>query len=176
MKPKTSASSPQANVPWMRRALGLAEQAAALGEVPVGALLVDEHGDVLAEAHNLRESQADPTAHAEIVALRHAAKQRGLWRLDGCTLYVTLEPCPMCAGALVNARVSRVVYGAADPKMGCVHTLHELCTEPRFNHRLDVTAGVLADECADVLRRFFQARRGAEKPPKPRPSDESASG
>ncbi|MEM1444995.1 MAG: tRNA adenosine(34) deaminase TadA [Planctomycetota bacterium] len=153
----------------MQAALALAHRAAELGEVPVGALLVDEAGDVLAEAYNLRESQADPTAHAEILALRMAAAKRGLWRLDGCTLYVTLEPCPMCAGALVNARVARLVYGAADPKMGCVDTLHQLCTEPRFNHRLEVTAGVLADECAEVLRAFFRARRGEHKPPKPRP-------
>ncbi len=157
---------------WMARALTLAEQAAARGEVPVGAVVVDEHGEVLAEAFNLRESNADPTAHAEVLALRDAAQRRGLWRLDGCTLYVTLEPCPMCAGALVNARVSRLVYGAADPKMGCVHTLHALCTDLRFNHRLDVTAGVLAEACGGVLRRFFQARRGVEKPTKPRPAIE----
>lgn len=155
---------------WMRRALALAEQAAEHGEVPVGALIVDERDATLAEAYNLRESHADPTAHAEVLALRAAAKQRGLWRLDGCTLYVTLEPCPMCAGALVNARIKRLVYGASDPKMGCVHTLHQLCTEPRFNHRLEVTAGVLAEPCADVLRAFFRARRGDDRPPKPRPS------
>lgn len=149
-------------------ALRLAERASRLGEVPVGALVVSGDGAVLAEAHNLRESHADPTAHAEVIALRDAAKKLGVWRLDGCTLYVTLEPCPMCAGALVNARVQRLVYGAADPKMGCVHTLHRLCEEPRFNHRLDVTAGVLAEECAQVLRDFFRVRRGADKPPKPR--------
>ncbi|MEM1098368.1 MAG: tRNA adenosine(34) deaminase TadA [Planctomycetota bacterium] len=157
----------------MRAALCLAERAAELGEVPVGALVVDGGGEVVAEAYNLRESQADPTAHAEVLALRMAAQKRGLWRLDGCTLYVTLEPCPMCAGALVNARIDRLVYGAADPKMGCVHTLYELCTEPRFNHRLEVTAGVLAKECAEVLRAFFRDRRGHDKPPKPRPPTNS---
>lgn len=150
----------------MHRALRWAERAAALGEVPVGAV-VHRGGVVLAEAHNRRELDADPTAHAEVLALRLAAAAAGAWRLDGCELVVTLEPCPMCAGALVNARVARLVYGAADPKMGCVHTLHELCTEPRFNHRLAVRGGVLADECGEVLTRFFRARRGKMKPPKP---------
>ncbi len=154
----------------MRRALRLAEHAASIGEVPVGALVVDAEGHTLAEASNRREHDADPTAHAEVIALREAARKVGTWRLDGCTLCVTLEPCPMCAGALVNSRIARVVYGAADPKMGCVDTLHALCTEPRFNHRLEVVSGVLAEECADVLRTFFAARRGEEKPEKPRPT------
>jgi tRNA(adenine34) deaminase len=118
---------------------------------------------VLAEAHNRREADADPTAHAEILALRAAAAALGSWRLEGCTLAVTLEPCPMCAGALVNARVARLVYGAPDPKMGCVSTLYSLCTEHRFNHRLKVIGGVLADECGAVLADFFRRRR------KPRP-------
>ena len=150
----------------MRRALELAHEAAGVGEVPVGAVVY--RGDVvLAEAYNRREHDADPTAHAEVLAMRHAAERIGTWRLDGCALAVTLEPCPMCAGALVNSRIEHLVYGCTDPKMGCVDTLHQLCTEPRFNHRLSVRGGILADECAEVLRRFFQQRRGKEKPPKP---------
>jgi len=124
----------------------------------VGAV-VYEGQRVLAEAHNRRESDRDPTAHAEIVALRLAASARGSWRLEGCSIAVTLEPCPMCAGALVNARVARLVYGADDPKMGCVRTLHTLCTDRRFNHRLEVRAGVLAEECGQVLSSFFRERR-----------------
>jgi tRNA(adenine34) deaminase len=152
----------------MRLALAEAERAAAIGEVPIGAVVY--RGDaVLAVAHNLRESRADPTAHAEVLALKDAAAQLGTWRLDGCTIAVTLEPCPMCAGALVNSRIARLVYGAPDPKMGCVDTLYQLCTDPRFNHRLEVQSGVLHDDCVAVLQTFFQARRGNDKPPKPRP-------
>ncbi len=145
----------------MRRAIEQARRAAGIGEVPVGAVV--HRGDrVLAEAHNLRESQQDPTAHAEIIALRQAAAQLGSWRLDGCTMVVTLEPCPMCAGALVNARVERLVYGAADPKMGCVQTFYELCTDNRFNHRLQVTGGVLDEECGQLLNQFFEQLRNQE--------------
>ncbi len=154
----------------MREALSLAAHAASVGEVPVGAVVVDANGRVIGTGYNRRETDADPTAHAEVLALREAAQRVGTWRLDGCTMVVTLEPCPMCAGAMVNARVSRLVYGCTDPKMGCVDTLHTLCTEPRFNHRLDVTGGVLASECAEVLREFFAERRGNDKPPKPRPT------
>ncbi len=146
------------DITMMRRALALATQAAAMGEVPVGAV-VYRGQDILGEAHNLRETEQDPTAHAEVIALRAAAKRVGSWRLVDCTLAVTLEPCPMCAGALVNSRVPRLVYGADDPKMGCVSSLHALCTDPRFNHRLEVIPGVLADESAEVLRAFFRARR-----------------
>lgn len=142
----------------MRRALALARQAAEMDEVPVGAVIY--RGDqVLAEAHNLRESQNDPTAHAEIVALRQAALAQGHWRLEGCSIAVTLEPCPMCAGALVNARIARLVYGPDDPKMGCVRTLHRLCDDARFNHRLTIVSGVLADEAAAMLKAFFALRR-----------------
>ena len=149
----------QLDLAMMSRALALAGQAAAAAaEVPVGAV-VHRNGDILAEAHNQREQDRDPTAHAEIVALRRAAAAVGSWRLDDCTMVVTLEPCPMCAGALVNARVSRLVYGAADPKMGCVDTLAQLCTDERFNHRLQVVGNVMADDCARILQRFFQARR-----------------
>ena len=152
----------------MRQALALAEQAAAMGEVPVGAV-VYRGREVLGQGHNRRESRADPTAHAEMIALREAAERLGTWRMDDCAMAVTLEPCPMCAGALVNARMGRLVYGAADPKMGAVETLYTICTDRRLNHRVQVTAAVLPGPCAEVLRRFFQARRGAVKPAKPRP-------
>lgn len=151
----------------MRRALDLAWRAAECGEVPVGAVVC--RGElVLGRGFNQRESRSDPTAHAEMLALREAAARIGSWRLTGCTMVVTLEPCPMCAGALVNARVDEVVYGAADPKMGSVDSLHHLCTDPRFNHRVRVVGGILAEPCAQVLQRFFAERRGPSSPPKPR--------
>jgi tRNA(adenine34) deaminase len=146
---------------WMRRALAAAERAAGLGEVPVGAVVVcgDE---LIAEAHNRREIDADPLAHAELLAIREAARRIGGWRLTGCTMYVTLEPCAMCAGALVNARVERLVYGAADPKAGYCGTLGDLTRDPRLNHRVEVVGGVLAAESVELLRRFFdRLRRGA---------------
>ena len=142
----------------MRLAIAQAVAAEELGEVPVGAV-IHRAGEVIASAHNRREIDQDPVAHAEILALRDAAKKLGTWRLEGCTLVVTLEPCPMCAGAIVNSRIERLVYGATDPKMGCVHTLHQLCTDPRFNHRAQVTAGVLAIECGALLTNFFRKRR-----------------
>lgn len=152
----------------MRLALEQAQQAAALHEVPVGAVVYRlADGEVLGAAHNRREIDADPTAHAEMLAMRAAAERVGIWRLDGCGIAVTLEPCPMCAGALVNSRMTRLVYGCTDPKMGCVDTLYQLCTDTRFNHRLEVRGGVLAEECAQVLRDFFKARRGPERAPKP---------
>jgi tRNA(adenine34) deaminase len=150
----------------MRRALALAAAAAALGEVPIAAVVYRDD-EVLGEAHNRRELDADPTAHAEVLALRLAARTLGTWRLDHCSIAVTLEPCPMCAGALVNSRIARCVYGAADPKMGCVDTLYALCNDTRFNHRLDVRSGVLADQSVALLQRFFHARRGPDRPPKP---------
>ena len=148
----------------MARALALAEQAAAIGEVPVGAVVYRDDR-VLAEAHNQREQLQDPTAHAEIVALRRAARAVGSWRLDDCTMVVTLEPCPMCAGALVNARVPRLVYGTTDPKMGCVDTLAQLCTDPRFNHRLEVIGNVMSADSVRLLQAFFQARRSSATTP-----------
>jgi tRNA(adenine34) deaminase len=142
----------------MQRALDLAATAAAADEVPVGAVVYQ--GDrVLGEAFNRRETDQDPTAHAEILALRAAAKTLNSWRLEGCSIAVTLEPCPMCAGALVNARVARLIYGAADPKMGSVATLYQICTDPRFNHRLQVIGGVLAEPCGKVLAEFFRQKR-----------------
>jgi tRNA(adenine34) deaminase len=143
---------------FMGRALELARRAAAEGEVPVGALVVRQ-GEVLGVGYNRREQDSDPLAHAEILAIREAAKAVGDWRLNDCTLYVTLEPCPMCAGALVNSRVSRLVYGAADPKAGFCGTLGNVVQDPRLNHRLEVTAGVCGEECSRVLRDFFAALR-----------------
>jgi tRNA(adenine34) deaminase len=143
----------------MRLALEEADRAAALLEVPVGAVVVDAAGRVLASAHNLREREQDPSAHAEMIALRQAARRIGSWRLEGTTLYCTLEPCPMCAGALVNARVTRLVYGCDDPKAGAVRTLYRIADDARLNHRVEVVAGVLADECAGRLRAFFASLR-----------------
>ena len=144
----------------MRLALDEARLAQAHGDVPVGAVVVDDAGNVLGRGHNRREERGDPVAHAEIEAIREAARARGLWRLDGATLYVTLEPCPMCAGALVNARVTALVYGAKDPRAGAVDSLFGLCTDARLNHRLAVRGGVLEAECGEILRRFFRERRG----------------
>ena len=144
----------------MQPAINAAREAGAAGEVPVGCAIYDDlTGELIATAGNGRERDADPTAHAEVVAIRLAAAKRGHWRLVDCSLYVTLEPCPMCAGAIVNARLPRVVYGCADPKAGATRTLYELCDDPRLNHRAEVVAGVRAEECAELLRDFFRARR-----------------
>jgi len=142
----------------MRRCLELARQAAQDGDVPVGAVAMVD-GAVVAAAGNARERLDDPTAHAEILVLRAAAEAMGTWRLDEVTVVVTLEPCAMCAGALVNARVARLVYGAADPKAGAVGSLYGLLADPRLNHEVAVTAGVLAEECGGLLREFFARRR-----------------
>jgi tRNA(adenine34) deaminase len=143
---------------YMRRALAAAEDAARSGEVPVGAVVV-VRDEVVAVAHNERETRNDPTAHAEIVALRRAAAALGGWRLVDAELFVTMEPCPMCAGALVNARLRRLVYGCDDPKAGAARTLYRLLDDPRLNHRVEVVAGVLADESAALLRAFFSRLR-----------------
>jgi len=144
---------------WMERALTLADRAAAAGEVPVGCVIV--RGDeVVGQGWNLRETLQDPTAHAEMIALRAAAEVVGFWRLEGCTAYVTLEPCPMCAGALVNARVDRLVFGADDPKAGACGTLFDIVRDARLNHSMDVTAGVLANQCGARLTDFFRHLRG----------------
>ena len=142
----------------MEAALAEARRAAAIGEVPIGAVVVRE-GEILGRGHNRREIDGDPLAHAEILAIREAARAIGGWRLSGCTLYVTLEPCAMCAGALVAARIDRLVYGPADPKAGYCGSLGNLVQDPRLNHRLEVEAGVLADESADLLRGFFARLR-----------------
>ena len=142
----------------MALALDEARAALAHGDVPVGAVVVRD-GVVIAARHNERELTGDPTAHAEVLALRDAAAAIGSWRLDGCTLVVTLEPCVMCAGALVNARVPRLVFGARDPKAGAVTSLYSICTDARLNHRLVVEEGLDADESGALLREFFAARR-----------------
>lgn len=141
--------------------LALEEARAALehDDVPIGAVVIDSDGAVLARRHNERECTSDPTAHAEILALRDAAATIGGWRLEGCTLVVTLEPCPMCAGAALNARVATIAFGTPDPKAGAVGSLYNLAVDPRLNHEADVVAGVRADECAEVLRRFFSSKR-----------------
>ena len=143
----------------MPLALDVAIAAIEHGDVPVGAVVVGPDGQVLARRHNERELSGDPTAHAEILALRAAAAALGTWRLDGCCLVVTLEPCPMCAGAAVAARLATVVFGAADPKAGAMGSLYNLAEDPRLNHRIQVVPGVMAAECAAVLRDFFSARR-----------------
>ncbi len=144
----------------MRRALELARQAAALGEVPVGCVVYQTAtARVLGEGFNRREVDADPIAHAEVLAIRAAATALGDWRLSGCTLVVTLEPCAMCAGAIVNARVGRLVFGASDPKAGACGSLHRLTEDPRLNHRVSPLTGVLAEECGGLLREFFQRLR-----------------
>jgi tRNA(adenine34) deaminase len=146
---------------WMRAAMAEARSAAGGADVPVGAVVVDAAGAMVGRGHNVREATGDPTGHAEVVALRAAAAGRGGWRLDGCTLVVTLEPCTMCAGALVLARVDRVVFGADDPKAGAVGSLWDVVRDRRLNHRPEVVPGVLAAECADLLNDFFRSRRAS---------------
>jgi len=146
---------------FMRLALEEADRALLHADVPIGCVIVDAHGQLLAGDHNRREEHGDPTAHAEVLALRGAAQKIGHWRLEGATVYSTLEPCPMCAGALVNARVAKVVYGARDLKAGAVDTLFQIGTDTRLNHRFQVEAGVLAEEAAERLGRFFRQLRAA---------------
>jgi len=143
----------------MHRALELARAAGAVDDVPVGAVVLGPDGTVIGAAGNAREADDDPTAHAEIMAIRQASRAIGGWRLHGCTLVVTLEPCAMCAGALVLARVDRLVFGALDPKAGAVGSLYDIPSDPRLNHRPDVIGGVLAEECSALLRAFFAGRR-----------------
>ncbi|HEV3458488.1 MAG TPA: tRNA adenosine(34) deaminase TadA [Thermoanaerobaculia bacterium] len=143
---------------WMKQALAEARRAADLGEVPIGAVVVRD-GEVVGRGHNRREVDGDPLAHAELLALREAALRVGGWRLSGCTMVVTLEPCPMCAGALVASRIDRLVYGAADPKAGYCGSLGNLVQDARLNHRLEVSSGVLAEESAVLLRGFFSSLR-----------------
>ena len=145
----------------MRRALELAREAIKLDEAPIGAVVYEtETGRIVGEGLNRREIDNDPTAHAEVLALRAAGASIGDWRLNDCTLVVTLEPCAMCAGAIVNARVGRLVFGAKDPKAGSVVSLFELCSDVRLNHRLPVIAGLMEEECGELLRSFFKAKRG----------------
>ena len=148
----------------MREAIAEANKALAADEVPIGAVIVHEPtGRIIGRGHNRRESDHDPTAHAEILALREAARTIGHWRLLDCVLVVMLEPCPMCAGAAVNARIPKLIYGCADPKAGAVRTLYRLCEDERLNHRVAVEEGVLAEECAELLRSFFRAQRALGK-------------
>jgi len=147
---------------WMQAAIAEARLAEQLGEVPIGAVIVRE-GQIIGRGHNLRESKHDPTAHAELEAIRDACEQLGAWRLLDCTLYVTLEPCPMCAGAIVQSRLKRVVYGTDDPKAGCAGTLMNLLQEPRFNHETELTSGVLQPECAQLLTQFFRQLRKSKQ-------------
>lgn len=149
-----------ADLVLMERALGLAGRAAAAGDVPVGALVVARTGEVLGEGWNVREAVGDPTGHAEVVALRAAAASLGTWRLEGCRLVVTMEPCPMCAGALVLARVAQVVLGAWDPKLGACGSVWDVPRDRRVTHRVEVVGGVLEEECGAVVRRFFEDHRG----------------
>jgi tRNA(adenine34) deaminase len=143
---------------WMRQAIVVAERCTAHDDVPIGCVIVHD-GELLAAAGNERELRHDPTAHAEVLGLRAASEKLGSWRLDGCTLYVTLEPCAMCAGAIVLARVPRVVFGAPDPKGGFAGSLGNLVQDERLNHRVELTAGVEADACGELLRSFFRGRR-----------------
>ncbi|MBR2835746.1 MAG: tRNA adenosine(34) deaminase TadA [Coriobacteriales bacterium] len=147
---------------FMRIALEEAALAAAIDEVPIGAVVVC-NGEVVARAHNMRETDADPSAHAEFTALVQAANTLNRWRLTGCTVYVTLEPCLMCAGLMINARIDRCVYGAPDPKGGALGTLYDVSHDPRLNHEFEVTSGVLEQECAQALKTFFARRRAQNK-------------
>lgn len=147
---------------WMRYALEEARAAFDEGEVPVGAVIVHD-GRVIAAAHNQRETLNDPTAHAEMIAITQAAEQLGSWRLLDCTLYVTLEPCPMCAGAIVQARLPTIVYGTTDPKGGACHTLYQITQDSRLNHQCSVLGGVLKDECRLILQEFFAQQRALGK-------------
>jgi tRNA(adenine34) deaminase len=156
--PQPVAGSPADDERFMRAALAEAAEAALLGDVPIGAVVL-HGGRIIARGQNRREVDRDPTAHAELLALRQAARHLGGWRLAGCTLYVTLEPCAMCAGALLQARVDRLVYGAADPKGGGAGGVVDLLHGMRFNHTVQVTAGVCEAECRDILRRFFAELR-----------------
>lgn len=146
------------DIRWMRQALELAVRAETIGEVPVGAVLVRD-GQVLGEGFNTLIRDHDPSAHAEMVAIRAAARAEGNYRLPGTTLYVTLEPCSMCAGAIIQARIGRVVYGADDPRTGAARSVFRILDHPHLNHRCEVVGGVLAEDCGDLLRRFFRARR-----------------
>ena len=144
---------------FMRLALEEAQAAYELGEIPIGAVIVSNGGEVIARAHNRREINGDATAHAEIMAIRAAGAKLKEWRLTGATIYVTLEPCPMCAGAMVMSRLKRLVYGCYDSKAGAAESLFNITASPLLNHQLEVTAGILEDECAGILRRFFAERR-----------------
>lgn len=148
---------------WMYRALDQAKLAAQHGDVPVGCVIVSENGHLLSQGHNQRELLQDPTAHAEVVALRNAARNKGHWRIENATLYVTLEPCPMCAGAIVNARIKTLVFGCRDPKAGACVSLMHITSDNRLNHQARIVEGILADACAKQLQQFFATLRKQRK-------------
>lgn len=166
MRKQTTNESPSPartqDLAFMRLALEQAGLAPSVGEVPIGTLLVCK-GEILAKAHNLREARQDPTAHAEMLAIQEAAAKVGSWRLTDCTLYVTLEPCPMCAGAIVQSRIARLVFGAWDPKAGACGSLMDIPAEPRLNHRVRVEGGLLEEESQRLLQEFFRNRRSLSK-------------
>jgi tRNA(adenine34) deaminase len=155
---------------FMQLALEEARKAEAMGEVPIGAVIVLD-GEVIGRGYNLRETNQDPLAHAEMIAIRQAAEHLGSWRLNDCLLYVTLEPCPMCAGAIIQSRVKTVIYGTADPKAGCAGTLMNLLDEKRFNHQTEVITGVMQQECSQILTQFFRDIREKKKALKKRKKD-----
>lgn len=155
---KIIADTNKSHEDFMALAILEAKKAEALGEVPIGAIIVRD-GLVIARAHNLRESEASPLAHAEILAIDQASRELGAWRLSGCSLYVTLEPCPMCAGAIIQSRIDQVIYGAADTKAGCAGSLMNLLADDRFNHQPELISGVLAEECGLLLKDFFRRLR-----------------
>lgn len=157
MRPKVSRDRDW--TPYMQRALELARTAEGLGDVPIGAVVVNVDGKIIAEAHNERELRKDPTGHAEILALKRAAEACGEWRLNGCTMVVTLEPCVMCAGALSLSRIDRIVFGATDPKAGATGSLYKIHDDIRLNHRMELVGGVLEPECREALVTFFRAKR-----------------
>lgn len=147
---------------YMKEAIKQAKKAESIDEVPIGAVIV--HNDkIIARAHNLRESKQNSIAHAEVIAIQKACKKLGSWRLENCTLYVTLEPCPMCSGAILQSRIKRVVYGAADPKGGCIESCMKMYEIDGFNHYPDVTSGILKDECSELLKNFFKKKRETKK-------------
>lgn len=143
---------------FMEEALKEAKKADDLDEVPIGAVVVKD-GEIIGRGYNLRETDQDPTLHAEMIAMRQAAAKVRSWRLTGCEIYVTIEPCPMCAGAMVQARIDRVIFGARDPKAGCALSLYNLLQDPRFNHRVDIVEGVMEQQCRDIIRTFFRNKR-----------------
>lgn len=147
---------------WMKKALALAERAAALGEVPIGSVLVKD-GTIIGRGFNRRESRKDPSSHAEMIAIRQAARRLDAWRLTGTTLYVTLEPCPMCMGAIVLARIERLVFGSFDPKAGAAGSLYNLADDPRLNHRVELESGIMDEECSRLLSGFFRELRRQKK-------------
>ncbi len=164
MRQPTPPQPSETDIAMMQRAIELAQQSADTGEVPVGAIVYDTtSGEIIAQAHNTREMHSNPAGHAEFSAIMHACESLGDWRLNHCTLVVTLEPCPMCAGLIVNARLGRVVYGASDPKAGAVRSLFELCDDRRLNHRCEIHPGVLGNRCGEQLSVFFKHLREKRK-------------